>query len=198
MGTSIRCGIETGDGSRSGVIGVYLTSSRDSNDLTVACHKIIDGIASINIEKPINVNVLSFKIERIPESCGVNRNELFQSIASIAGREAAPAPLQTPSPPPETGNLSGWAAVGILGTGAYKDVNFDLADGRPVARPPVQGTVLRSRWQVYVRPGAADWSKVNGILRPGECFVVDSSKRLDAKGRDQIWVSGHRDECPAS
>lgn len=47
-----------------GVIGVYLTSSRDSNDLTVACHKIIDGIASINIDKPINVNVLAFKIEK--------------------------------------------------------------------------------------------------------------------------------------
>ncbi|UDQ89853.1 hypothetical protein LJE71_02155 [Xanthobacter autotrophicus] len=179
-----------------GLIGAYLTFRKNNSDLEVQCNSMVNNLLKIEGSKKINVDVISYQIKMIPKSCNVDRNDLFKQITSLIGQETSPLSSQPTTPLPDQTSLSGWAAIGVLGTGAFKDVNFDQADGKPIIAPPSKGSVLRARWQVYVRPGPADWSKVNGILRAGECFEVESYRLLKADTRDQIWVNGQRRDCP--
>lgn len=181
-----------------GLIGAYLTMTKNQNDFALQCTTMINNLLKVESGKVINVDVISYQIQQIPSNCDVNRNELLKQVSSLIGKEASPPATVATSTPADPTTLSGWVAIGVPGTGAYKDMNFDFADGLSITSRPADGSVVRARWQVYVRPGPADWSKTLGILRTGECFQVTGSRALKAGDRDQIWASGQRRECPQS
>ncbi len=92
-----------------------------------------------------------------------------------------------------------WVAVGFLGPkGSPGDVNFvSAATGATITSPPEAGAVLRAKWQVNVRPGLADWTRVQDVLRIGQCFEVAESRTVQAGGQPQTWARGEAVSCPS-
>jgi len=108
----------------------------------------------------------------------------------------ATAPAPTPPPPQTTGppeaTAQEWVAVGLQGG----DMNFDLANGRPVPAQIPSGSILKARTQVNVRPGPAAWSKFSPIpLAANQCFEVEETRELKAGDHVQTWARGKRKSC---
>ena len=65
-----------------------------------------------------------------------------------------------------------------------------------ITRVPSVGTVIKAKWPVNVRKGAADWNAPVAALKQGECFEIKDTKPLPSGGQLQIWASGKKVDCP--
>ena len=103
-------------------------------------------------------------------------------------------PPVTPGPPPEVPQVSkqGWVAVGFANS---NDFNFVDRNGQNITGVPSKETVIKAKWPVNVRKGAADWKPPVAMLNQGECFVIKETKPLPAGGQLQIWASGEAKPC---
>lgn len=93
----------------------------------------------------------------------------------------------------ETTAASGWVAVGFPGSTNPSDQNFTTLTGAPIT-PDYRG-IIKAKWSVNVRPGAASWNSVNSVLNAGQCFSIQEGKLLKAGLRDQMWARGDIADC---
>ena len=52
--------------------------------------------------------------------------------------------------------------------------------------------MIKAKWPVNVRKGAADWNAPVAALKQGECFEIKDTKPLPSGGQLQIWASGKK------
>jgi hypothetical protein len=121
---------------------------------------------------------------------GPGESILSQGLPGKTGDGKTPAAGDKPTPD------NGWVALGYLDPKAYSDSNFGVGktDG-PVTSAPTINEVLQARWSVYVRPGAADWSKTVGLIQQGQCVKVLDTRTLGAGTRQQIWSRVEPVDC---
>lgn len=186
--------------------GYILTVKRDDFEVDKTCTTILHSLFTIVPGKNWGGDTINEIVNAIPQRCpktGTLQNILVTLSNSNAGqRPASPGGAtdvmtSKPLPPVASGaakSAEGWVAVGFVGTSNF---NFDLANGRPITDLPKIGDVLRPRWQVNIRPHAADWRDVTGVLPVGQCFkVTDSPRVLTAGDQKQIWAPGQAESCP--
>ncbi|MFG1479482.1 hypothetical protein V5F53_12575 [Xanthobacter sp. V4C-4] len=143
----------------------------------------------------------------LPDSCGVGprppgapnggaskSERLSALLLALLPSPPVGSPAQPPSTRPDSA-AEAWVAVGFLNT---PDFNFTRANGAAISTMPKDGDVLRARWSVNIRPGAAAWGQSSGVLGEGRCFKVARTKALSAGGLSQAWAQGSIVDCPAS
>ena len=204
--------------------GIYLTWWKNDFDIHAKCLELVSGIATEYRGKTVSAGELESRAGLLAATCSMPQEQLLNTLRSVVqvhGNEPAKvasaqsvdlplripgmstdtqnksAPTSPPGPAAADGLLAGWLAIGFLGSKTYSDVNFDKVDGTSLSTLPAPGTTLRSRWQVYVRPGPADWSKTVGVLATGQCFTVDQARALSAGEREQTWAQGKAVACPS-
>ena len=55
--------------------------------------------------------------------------------------------------------------------------------------------MIKAKWPVNVRKGAADWNAPVAALKQGECFEIKDTNPLPSGGQLQIWASGKEVDC---
>jgi hypothetical protein len=187
--------------------GIYLTWWKNDFDVNAKCLELIGGVASEYRGKFVRADEIDSRSGMLERICKMPKQQLldiFRSVIKV--QENEPATPQGPtsvlenagSPVSEANKilLSGWVAVGFIGSTVFSEINFDKADGATLTATPGKDALLRARWQVNVRPGPADWSKTEGVLGTGQCFQVMETRVLPAAGRNQTWAMGHAEQCP--
>jgi TIR domain len=105
----------------------------------------------------------------------------------------SPVPRVESTRPPTTGGLNGWVAIGYLQS---NNASFVWANGKPITSQPTRNDLIKAKTSVNVRSDAAAWKDPLGVLQPGDCFRIDSTRVLDAAGQPQTWAGGKQETCP--
>ena len=98
-----------------------------------------------------------------------DRKNLLANQLQVA---AAPAPAANTS-------SESWVAVGILDSSNASDANFTLVNGSVLPSSLAVNSVIKAKTQVNIRPSAAGWTSVNGVLAAGQCFLVLENSGLE-------------------
>ncbi len=168
-------------------------------NLAASCLTMTERLVDRYAGQTVQIQDIDVRVNLLPMECQSRRRAILDAIRAVAVVQANDtSSAATPTDRPSTADSTMWVALGFLGPDATNvDVNFVGAGGAALSAAPPAGTVLRTKWQVNVRPGPADWSQVLRVLELGQCFQVQATRELAAGSRQQTWARGVPVPCPA-
>jgi hypothetical protein len=175
------------------VISIYGAIYLFITDVARQCTTVTEGLYKLAQDDgfPTDLQVINTLVQTAdPGHCKLVEKGVSRALAAISQvRQGSNSPPPTPD---KSKPLQGAVAVGFVDS----DWIFDYVNGSTDRSGVKKGALLRARTDVNVRPGAADWTRVVGVLHVGQCFRVDEDGTLLKAGtRSQIWAKGSQAGC---
>lgn len=173
------------------VLTYILQAESQAVSLRSTCMGMVDTLTKRFENKPIQIAEVDARVRLLPEQCKIDRVWIVDLIRAVANVQENTQDISSQVP-------AGWVAVGFMNSAANSDVNFVKPDRKSLAATVPNGSIVRAKWQVNVRPEPADWRSVKGVLNIGQCFIIEDQRVLPAQDREQLWAKGRQIACPST